>query len=296
MLDKISYFKEEQDISNILIHQIEFEPVHMTKRPIGIQGLESVLTSDEDIKWENKVPRDYQSITQRSCMHLKNTSKKELYFLLCDGILTDDGRKWFSLCKSTGGKCHMLPAIEILRSDDRSDRLSLSESRFKEVIQLQYGTYAFVCKLESNMFSSGNSYTCYLVFKFADTHERVDDRGFFRVSYNLDMEPGSYKIAHLNRPEPINIPIIKPNNYNTSHESSYIPRTKFPRMPKNCTDDSVHHWMDHRNDGWMEVILCKPLHKLEHHRLLDIFLTSIGSSLDGVIVQGIEFRPVQRDV
>ena len=29
VLDKISYFKEEQDISNILLHHIEFEPVPM---------------------------------------------------------------------------------------------------------------------------------------------------------------------------------------------------------------------------------------------------------------------------
>ncbi|CAI9304465.1 unnamed protein product [Lactuca saligna] len=296
VLDKISYFKEEQDISNILIHQIEFEPVHMMKTHIGIQGLENVLISDEDIDWEKKVPSDYQGIIQRSDMYLKNNNNKELYFLLCDGILIDNGRKWFSLCKSTGGKCHMLPAIEILLSDDRSNRLSVSDSRFKEAIQLQYGTYAFVCKLESDMFSSGNSYACYLVFKFAETHKRLDDKGFFRVSYNLDMESGSYKIAHLNQHEPINIPVIKPKNYDTSHDSSYISRTKFPRMPKNCTDDSMHHWMDHRNDGWMEVILCKPLHKLEDHRLLYVFLTSMGSALDGVIVQGIQFRPMQRDV
>lgn len=29
VLDKISYFKEEKDISNILLHHIEFEPVPM---------------------------------------------------------------------------------------------------------------------------------------------------------------------------------------------------------------------------------------------------------------------------
>lgn len=34
VLDKISYFKEEQDISNILIHQIEFEPVPMVSYSI----------------------------------------------------------------------------------------------------------------------------------------------------------------------------------------------------------------------------------------------------------------------
>lgn len=164
------------------------------------------------------------------------------------------------------------------------------------MIQLQQGTYAFKCKLESDMFSPRNFYACYLVFKFFDSHKSLDDRLFFRVSYNLDIEPVGYKIAHLNLPEPINIPLIKPKNYNTSSESSNIPKTKFPRMPKTCTDDSMHSWMQQRDDGWMEVILCKPLHKLEDHKLLDVFLRSAGSTLDGLIVQGIEFRPMQRDV
>ncbi|PWA81080.1 Phloem protein 2-like protein [Artemisia annua] len=269
--------------------------VGVTKRRIGIQGI-GVSISDEDVDWEKNVPSDYQGIINRSSMTLKQTTKKELYFLLCIGILIDDGRKWFSLCKSTGGKCHMLPATEILCSNERAHRFSFSGSRFKEVIQLQQGTYAFKCKLESDMFSPRNLYACYLVFKFLDSRKSLDDRLFFRVSYNLDIEPVGYKIAHLSLPEPINIPLIKPKNYNISDESSNIPKTKFPRMPKTCTDDSMHSWMQQRDDGWMEVILCKPLHKLEDHKLLDVFLRSAGSTLDGLIVQGIEFRPMQRDV
>nr|GFA20785.1 F-box protein PP2-B15-like [Tanacetum cinerariifolium] len=89
---KISYFKEDQDISNILLHHIEFEPVPMTKRRIRIQGI-GVSISDEDVDWEKNVPSDYQGIINRSSMTLKQTTKKELYFLLCIGILIDDGRK-----------------------------------------------------------------------------------------------------------------------------------------------------------------------------------------------------------
>lgn len=63
------------------------------KRHIGIRGLESVSISDEDTDWEKKVPSDYQGIIQRSDMYLKKNNNKELYFLLCDGILIDNGRK-----------------------------------------------------------------------------------------------------------------------------------------------------------------------------------------------------------
>lgn len=170
--------------------------------------------------------------------------------------------------------------------------LTLDINRFNEVIQLKHGTYAFTFKLESDMFSSGMVYVCYLVFKYLGTHKSFNDNRFFRVSYNLEMEPGGFKVAHLNFPEPINIPIIKPKNYSTSHD---IPKTRFSRMPKTCTDDSVHNWMETRDDGWMEVILCKSLHKLEDHKLLDVLLRYVGNALEGVIVQGNEFRPVQRE-
>lgn len=63
-----------------------------TKRRIGIQGI-GVSISDEDVDWEKNVPSDYQGIINRSSMTLKPTTKKELYFLLCIGILIDDGRK-----------------------------------------------------------------------------------------------------------------------------------------------------------------------------------------------------------
>ncbi|PWA69480.1 death-associated protein kinase 1 [Artemisia annua] len=132
MLNKISSFGAEES-PDILIHGIEFQPVEMREVDNGIVGLEGVSISDEDLDFEKITPSDYQDIIHRSDKHMEYTTEKELYFLLCDGILIDNGRKWFSLCKSNGRKCYMLPAVEVFRNDAHfkdSDRLSLTESRF----------------------------------------------------------------------------------------------------------------------------------------------------------------------
>nr|GEX76214.1 probable serine/threonine-protein kinase PBL12 [Tanacetum cinerariifolium] len=265
-----------------------------------VVGLEGVSISNEDLDFEKIMPSDYQDIIHRSDKHMEYTTEKELYFLLCDGILIDNGRKWFSLCKSNGRKCYMLPAVEVFRNDTHFkdfDRLSRTESRFKEVIQLQAEcSYSFECELEPGLLSHGNVYACYLVFKIAEAHIWHNDRRMVRAYCRLDNKECGMMFSHLNSREPINIPMIVPKNYNRSHNSSNMRISEDPIMQKDFMDDSAHKWMEQRNDGWKEVILSKSLHKLEGHKSLTMTLNSDGSDFYGVIVQGIEFRPMQIDI
>ncbi|PWA35159.1 protein kinase domain, Nitrogen network kinase 1, Phloem protein 2-like protein [Artemisia annua] len=156
-------------------------------------------------------------------------------------------------------KCYMLPAVEVFRNDAHFkdfDRLSLTESRFKEVIQLQAeSSYSFECELEPGMLSHGNVYACYLVFKIAEAHIWHNDRRMVRAYCRLDNKECD------------------------------------PVMQKDFMDDSAHNWMEHRNDGWKEVILSKSLH-LEGHKSLTMTLNSDDRDFNGIIVQGIEFRPM----
>ncbi|KAJ9548322.1 hypothetical protein OSB04_020865 [Centaurea solstitialis] len=336
VLHKISHLNRKA-LPDIFIHGIEFHPVDMVEGHNGIEQMEGVSISEEDVNSEKKMPSDdCEGIIQRSDTHLEYTTQQELYSLLCDGILIDDGLKWFSLCQSTGGKCHMLPALEVLyvNTDTASSIsqtgmsvLSLSESRFslppslplddkhfetliapkivsnltlyiprfKKVLQLGVATYyVFRCTIESNMVSPGNIYACYLVFKFAEDHIWYDDRRTAIARCFSGTTSISALFAHLNSREPINIPTIMPKNDKGSQERSNV--LIFDDQGKEyMDDDSTHNCMEQRNDGWMEVMLCNSLHKLEDYKEISISLTCEESDeLYGIIVQGVEFRPVQK--
>lgn len=47
---------------------------------------------NDDIDWEDKFPGDYEDLIQRSDKKLQYKTKKELYILLCEGILIDNGK------------------------------------------------------------------------------------------------------------------------------------------------------------------------------------------------------------
>ncbi|KAD3338053.1 hypothetical protein E3N88_33574 [Mikania micrantha] len=298
--DKNSYFDiilnrllggEEEKLPCIIIHRLEFHPLKMAK-------IQDESTFDEDFNHENKLPSDYEGIICRTDTRLKHTTQKDLYFLLCAGILIDNGTKWFCLCKSTSEKCHMLAAVDIFRNDSNyelMDRLSLSESRFKEGIQLQNATqYYFTCELETDMFSSGKLYEIYLVFKFVNGDTKPDADCLMEAYCELNDEKTSTIFAHLSSCEPI--PVIKPKKKNTKLRNLWnMPKSKGRGVPK-WSISGTHNWMKQRNDGWMEVLLSKPFDELEKYNSLNIKLRSLIGSFYGTIVQAIEFRPMERGI
>ncbi|GKC08435.1 serine-threonine/tyrosine-protein kinase catalytic domain-containing protein, partial [Tanacetum coccineum] len=196
---------------------------------------------------------------------------------------------WFSLCKSTSGMCLILPATHILSHYKDLNTLSLSESRFKEVVRLEtHRTYCFSCRLGSFMFSPRYTYACYLVFKYEDDQALSNDACFYKARCNLGdnyMIQGTV-FAHLTS---VNIPVLVPKRGIGSPESS-----KSIHMP-NKDMDLEHSFVEERNDGWMEVRLTKPLHQLKNHKSLDVNLVEPSSSGMGIIVEGMEFRPVVHD-
>ncbi|GKE67672.1 hypothetical protein Tco_1521833 [Tanacetum coccineum] len=59
--------------------------------------------------------------------------------------------------------------------------------------------------------------------------------------------------------------------------------------------DLQHSFVEKRNDGWMEVRLTKPLHYLENHESVEVNLMASSNSRMGIIVEGMEFRPLVHD-
>ncbi|GJY16776.1 serine-threonine/tyrosine-protein kinase catalytic domain-containing protein [Tanacetum coccineum] len=255
---------------------------------------------DDDFYWGKKLPNNCQHYIQISDEPLHCTSKKELYFLLRRGFLAYGGKLCFSLCKSTGKISSILPATQILCKDNSYQRLqtlSLSESRFREVKKLGADDwYLFTCRFRPFMFSPHYIYACYLVFKFEDNHIPSNVARLIKAKYKLGDTIQGTVFAHLNLIPPIDIPTIKPKNDQGSHDSSNLPSIDGLKMPKDLMHHVLNSWIEERDDGWMEVRLSKPLHQLENHVSLEVKLwKSESGSLSGIIVEGIEFRPMLQD-
>ncbi|GKB37612.1 serine-threonine/tyrosine-protein kinase catalytic domain-containing protein, partial [Tanacetum coccineum] len=280
VLEELSYFRKT-DKSDLLIKGIEFEPHEKNE-----EDIDDVDDDDDDDEyWEKRLPDEYQRYIEMSDKPFDYTTKKELYLSLCQGFLGCNGQMWFSLCKSTSGICSILPATHI-SSQYHLKTLSLSESRFKEVVRLEtHKNYSFSCRLGSFMFSPHYTYACYLVFKYEENQVVSHDACFYTAKCNLgdnNMTQGTVSTSVSN------IPTLAQKKDSGSPDSS-----KSIQMP-NKDMDLEHSFVDKRNDGWMEVRLTKPLHQLESYESLEVELEEPNSSIR-IIVEGMEFRPVVHD-
>ncbi|KAL7598435.1 hypothetical protein Lser_V15G22728 [Lactuca serriola] len=108
----------------LLVEGIEFQP---------LERAEHHVLEDEDVDmqtdtyWEQKIPNDYEDVIKLARYPVEWTTKKELYYILCQGFPIKNGEEWFSLGKN-GKKCYMLPATAALGSGAWTWQ-SLSESR-----------------------------------------------------------------------------------------------------------------------------------------------------------------------
>ncbi|KAI3793172.1 hypothetical protein L1987_35787 [Smallanthus sonchifolius] len=273
----------KKELEETLIIQMQHEETERLKS-LSISGEDDI---NDDEYWKKKLPNRYQRYIQRSDKPLHYTNKKQLYLRLCEGILCDNGQLWFSICKSNDGICSMLPATQILRDDieyEHLDTLSLYESRFPEVKILGYASsYNFTCTLQLQMFSTQNMYACYLVFKFEHNSQPHDNR-LFTAEYGLGRRLLGKVLVHMN--------VFSKNKLTINPTSEHQePGTKGLEMNHDGLEYDVESWMEERNDGWIEVMLSKPLERLEDHSTLKVRLSVLGGSFGGIIVQGIEFRP-----
>ncbi|CAI9304399.1 unnamed protein product [Lactuca saligna] len=252
------------------VEGIEFHPIERV-----VEKQEDEEVDMPDTYWEQKLPCDYKDIIRLAKdSHVQWTTKKELYSILCKGILINNGDEWFSLAKN-GKKCHMLPARMVLRKSEWSWR-SLPESRFKEVAFCTQKTFSITCT--SKILSPYTGYACYLVYKIQTKNSNVgqvvevSDHGWIRKSAKYDPQ---HILLFL--PE---TPIIR-RKVNDNNTQNLLKRTKMKGVPQR------------RNDGWMEVQVgeCQAPYTTTHKMDLYLNLKSF-SRIRGLMVQGIEFKVI----
>nr|GEU56507.1 protein kinase-like domain, phloem protein 2-like protein [Tanacetum cinerariifolium] len=274
--------------SSILIQGIEFQPIKMRE---GFKSLPDEDDMDDDEYWEKKLPENYQRYIEMSDKPLDYTTKKELYRIFCQGFLADKGQMWFSMCKSTHGICSLLAANKL--SDNCYPTISVSESRFSLVKNLLIDDdLSSQTTLQSVMFSPQYTYACYLVFKFRDKPSVPDNTAVLKTECILDRDSVAVMFLYWST-YPLNIPTIKPKNDFGLHDSSNIPTAEGIGM----TNGQIEHLanynrIEERKDGWMEAMLFKLTNKLQHQKNgFHIHIYFDASKLNGMILEGIEFRP-----
>ncbi|CAK9154654.1 unnamed protein product [Ilex paraguariensis] len=155
-------------------------------------SISSVFKSaaDSDTVWEKFLPSDYTEILSRSVSPVVYSTKKELYFRLCDTpILLDGGNLSFMLHKWSGKKCYMIPARGLLIVWGDTPQYW----RFSEVAELLNVCWLDIGgKMQTQMLSPKTTYVVYLVFELAERNYglRVSSKASLRFVGESQEEAG----------------------------------------------------------------------------------------------------------
>ncbi|CAN7044289.1 unnamed protein product [Brassica rapa subsp. trilocularis] len=224
---------------------------------------ESAVRSDS--VWEKFLPLDYTSLAPASRAF---SSKRELYFALCDHFLIDDDKKSFWLEKGSGKKCVMLAARALWitwgSSPEYWQWISMPESRFEEVAELRN-----VCAFEmggtmnTQVLSPGTHYSAYFVYKIRNQRHGFRD---------LPIQVG---VGFKGQDMPKNFICFDLSN----DVNKQWPRKELMKSEK-------------REDGWIEAEIGDFFNE-EGCDEIEVSIVDItsGNWKCGVIIQGIEFRP-----
>ncbi|XP_020253763.1 F-box protein PP2-B11-like [Asparagus officinalis] len=126
--------------------------------------------ADSYAVWKHFLPSDHADIVSRAVHPVIYPSLKELYFILCDSILMDGGKKAFCLEKESGAKCYTLCARDLgiaWGDDERYWRWVFHpRSRFSEVAELRNVWWFDICgKINCRELSPNKTYKAFFIFK-----------------------------------------------------------------------------------------------------------------------------------
>ncbi|KAL3516005.1 hypothetical protein ACH5RR_022907 [Cinchona calisaya] len=239
--------------------------------------------AESEVVWERFLPSDYREILERAFVPLKFSSKKELFFNLCDSILLDGGKQSFALEKTSGRKSFTLSArqLSILHGDESNNWSwkSLPESRFSEVAELKTTNRIEIeGKIRTSTLSPNTIYVAYLIIKISD-----QSFGLYSIPSEISVTIGENVVT--------NTAYVRPKDKKKQQMESllYGHRVQMLEMMVNRGDERLPI---ERKDGWMEIELGE-FFISESDQEIIMSLTEIkGYQLKGgLMIEGIEIRP-----
>ncbi|XP_034684118.1 F-box protein PP2-B10-like [Vitis riparia] len=301
-----------------------------------LSAVASVFSSaaESDSLWESFLPPDYLEIVSRSSESSSRrdfSTKKELFFSLCDSpLLIDGGRRSFWLEKQSGKKCYMLAARELsITWGDTPEYwtwTSIPESRFSEVAFLNEVCWFEVkAKIDTDMLSLRTKYAAYLVF------DRRDSSGFENVevksSVGIIGSEATENIIYLDKDaseedteDELEYGLVSIQNVR-SWINDTLTRVYSSQEPDKelLSVEDVRTWMNKnifqlhsshepqepgvstksdgpypnmRKDAWFEIELGEFFNEGGENKELEIAIKQFdGHWKQGLIIEGIEIRP-----
>ncbi|KAJ8616107.1 hypothetical protein MRB53_035479 [Persea americana] len=242
--------------------------------------------SESDMVWERFLPPDYPDVLAGSVSPpVRFSSKKELFFRLCDPVLIDDNRMSFSIEKTTGRKCYMLSARKLWITWGDTPRYwkwnSLPESRFPEAAELLGVCWLEISgKIDAHLLSPKTTYKAYLVIKFREE------------AYGLDY-PAETSIK-LGDHASNNEVILQQNGTWRFQSWTALDQLNMWRSAQLVSNRGDGQVPQARSDGWMEIEMGEFFNDEGEEGDIEMILMEVNSGhwKSGLIVEGIEMRPV----
>ncbi|XP_022134922.1 F-box protein PP2-B10-like isoform X2 [Momordica charantia] len=245
--------------------------------------------AQSDIVWDRFLPTDwYDLICRRKPSDLNidpiSSSKKEIFFSLCDNpLLTDDGKKLsFSLDKWSGKKCIMLGArdLSIVWGDTSVYWTweSHPESRFAEVVViLKVWWLEIRGKISSGMLSPATTYAAYFVFRMRE-----------RRYYGFNIDPVDAMVGIVGSEYCMKSVCLDPYLDDPHQRRRRVPRAG-NNLPENMSGLEQPR---ERDDGWFETELGE-FHIDGGDDEVEMILKEVkcNDSKRVLVVQGIQIRP-----
>ncbi|OAY85750.1 F-box protein PP2-B10 [Ananas comosus] len=264
----------------------------------GLVSAAFLSAAASDAVWANFLPPDCAQILSRAVRPLEYSSKKELYFRLCDPILVDDGGMSFHMERSTGKKCYMISqrTMSIIWSDHPQywRRIHHPESRFAEVAELLSVCWLHIGgTIDSQLLSHRTTYAAYLVFKLAP-----DSYGLNSTSQFASVKLGAYALENSVSLQPDNNEDDSDDDDNGGGDDDNDSELEDDDESKDADEDDEEARrkkvkMCLREDGWLEVELGEFYNDEGDEGEVEIKLyeTTELHWKRGLIIQGLDIRP-----
>ncbi|KAL8205901.1 hypothetical protein R6Q57_009452 [Mikania cordata] len=239
--------------------------------------------AESDTVWAGFLPSDLPQLLSRTHTQLSFSSKKDLFFQLCDPILIDGGIRTFSLNKVSGKKSYVLSAralsISLSNEPNHWTWTNHSTSRFPEVIELKTITNLEIeGRIDTQDLSPNTTYGAYLIIK-------VSDRAF-----GLDSIPSETSITK-HECSVTNTAFLCPLDDQKQQLESLFFMNRRRMMDKRLVEGDDRR-PNTRGDGWLEVELGEFYVGEKSERVTMNLMEVKGHQLKGgLIIEGIEVRP-----
>ncbi|KAK9215637.1 hypothetical protein WN944_007642 [Citrus x changshan-huyou] len=247
------------------------------------------FAADSDNVWEKFLPVDYQEILSRLVLPLAYISKKELFMRLCSPVLIDQGKKTFSLEKSTSKKRYILGARELSITWANNPLYwtwkPFLQSRFTEVAELRTISWLQITgKINTKTISPKTQYAAYLIVKFAERAFGLDS---LPSEVSLEVGNGSFKsqgTVYLRWQE-------RKKQLECLGHLYFLHRDEALRS--RVSEGDGERFAREREDGWIEIELGSFYNDGGDGKEVKMCLKEVkGQHLKGgLIVEGIEIRP-----